>query len=164
MTKFSNLFGLQLLFQKIFHDESDIVASRMDAARAVVTPPVEVETRIRLEFLTFQPQVSSNREVVDALNSLSKNGCCIKLKIKDVTDESGSDSGEQQTESTQDAQNQVKNDSIMFMIMEKNAYLFDCFYFYQKDWAFIDCFANLEFINSTIRLLLGMELLIQKFF
>ena len=53
-------------------------------------------------------QVSSNREVVDALNSLSKNGCCIKLKIKEVTDESGSDSGEQQSENTQDSSSQVR--------------------------------------------------------
>ena len=49
---------------------------------------------------------------MDALNSLSKNGCCIKLKIKDVTDESGSDSGEQQIETAHDSNNQVKNKQI----------------------------------------------------
>ena len=53
-------------------------------------------------------QVSSNREVVDALNSLSKNGCCIKLKIKNVADESGSDSGEHQNEA-QDLNIQVSD-------------------------------------------------------
>lgn len=42
--------------------------------------------------------MSSNREVADALNSLSKTSDCIKLKIKDkdYTDESGSDTCETQ--------------------------------------------------------------------
>ncbi|XP_063686956.1 uncharacterized protein LOC134820489 [Bolinopsis microptera] len=64
--------------------------------------------------------VSSNREVVDALNSLSKNGCCIKLKIKDVTDESGSDSGDHQTETTHDTNNQLTDTAVKMEVIENS--------------------------------------------
>ncbi|KAL5250547.1 hypothetical protein ACHWQZ_G016321 [Mnemiopsis leidyi] len=64
--------------------------------------------------------VSSNREVVDALNSLSKNGCCIKLKIKEVTDESGSDSGEQQSENIQDSSSQPSETAVKMEVTESS--------------------------------------------